>query len=93
MTRKSPRPTPASPHSVRGKFAHHVQRVRKQRDLSQEQLAEMAGYHRTYISQVERAIINITADGLERICVALEVDVRDLLSPIEDAGQLQVNPA
>lgn len=81
MTRKSKRPEPANPDSTRGRFARHVRRIREERDLSQEQLAEAAGYHRTYISQVERAIINLSANSMERIAHALGMDVYELLSP------------
>ena len=36
-------------------FGQRVQELRKKRNLSQEQLADMAGVHRTYIGMVERA--------------------------------------
>jgi transcriptional regulator with XRE-family HTH domain len=49
------------------------------RGLSQEQLAELADFHRTYVSQLERCVTNISIDGLERLAQALEVDVVDLL--------------
>lgn len=49
--------------------------------MSQEQLAEVAEFHRTYVSQLERCVTNITIDGLERLAEALEVDVIELLQP------------
>ena len=36
-------------------FGKQVQELRKDRNLSQEQLAELAGVHRTYIGMTERA--------------------------------------
>ena len=36
-------------------FGKQVQELRKDRNLSQEQLAELAGVHRTYIGMIERA--------------------------------------
>lgn len=45
-------------------------------------MAELADFHRTYVSQLERCVTNISIDGLERIAKALEVDVVDLLAPV-----------
>ena len=41
------------------RFGKNVQEYRKARQLSQEQLAELAGVHRTYIGMIERAEKNI----------------------------------
>lgn len=49
------------------------------RGLSQEEMAELANFHRTYISQLERCVTNISIDGLERLAMALEVDIVELL--------------
>lgn len=68
-------PAPAA----RQRIAENVRRFRQDLDLSQEKLAELADFHRTYVSQVERCITNISIDGLERLAGALEVDVAALL--------------
>ncbi len=52
------------------------QRVRMHRQrlgLTQEELAERAGLHNTYIGQVERGEKNLTLNSLEKILVALGV--------------------
>lgn len=49
-------------------------------------MAELADFHRTYVSQLERCVTNISIDGLERIAHALDVDVVDLLAPNLDEG-------
>lgn len=59
-------------------FGKQVQQLRKDRNLSQEQLAELAGVHRTYIGMIERAEKNITLYNIERIAKALEVNIKDL---------------
>lgn len=48
--------------------------------LSQEQLADKANLHRTYIGLVERAERNITVVNLLKICNALEISLSELLS-------------
>lgn len=48
-------------------------------------MAELADFHRTYVSQLERCVTNISIDGLERVAIALGVDVVDLLAPISVA--------
>lgn len=59
-------------------FGHRVQEIRKARNLSQEQLAALAGVHRTYIGMIERAEKNITLCNIERIAQALKVEIKDL---------------
>lgn len=61
------------------RFGINVQEQRRSRQLSQEQLAELAGVHRTYIGMIERAEKNITLLNMERIANALHVPVTDLL--------------
>lgn len=59
-------------------FGQRVQELRKERNLSQEQLADLAGVHRTYIGMIERAEKNITLCNIEKIAKALKVDIKDL---------------
>ena len=61
------------------KFGERVRQLRKQKDISQEELAYRAGLHRTYIGMIERAEKNITLLNIEKIAVALDVSISDLL--------------
>jgi transcriptional regulator with XRE-family HTH domain len=61
-------------------LATNMRRRRAELEISQEQLAELANLHRTYISSVERSQRNIGIDGLERIAKALKLSLSDLLN-------------
>lgn len=60
-------------------FAANVRRLRADRGLSQEELAEAAGVHRTYIGMLERGEKNVTIYNIERIARALSVEPYVLL--------------
>lgn len=68
--------------SARARFAHRLRVQRQELGLSQEELADLAGLHRTYIGSVERAERNISIDSMERLAQALKLDVSDLLAPL-----------
>ena len=54
--------------------------LRKERGLSQEQLAFKADLHRTYIGMIERAEKNITLINIEKIATALEINFNVLMN-------------
>lgn len=64
------------------KFGKRVRDERLKQGLSQEQLAEKAGLHRTYIGMIERAEKNITLINIEKVAKALEISVEELLRGI-----------
>jgi len=76
-----PKSSPRSLPKARARAAANIRRLRMAQGLSQEQLAEMAQFHRTYVSQLERSVTNISIDGLERLAQALGVDIVELLQP------------
>lgn len=49
----------------------NIKRLRKAQDLSQEELADRSELHRTYISQVERAVKSPTLESLDKIARGL----------------------
>lgn len=61
-------------------FAAHVRAKRLELGLSQEQLAEKAGVHRTYVGMLERGEKNVTIYNIERIAKALAVEPASLLT-------------
>lgn len=60
-------------------FARNIKEIRAKANLSQEELADLAGLHRTYVGSVERGERNISIDNMERLASALAVDIKDLL--------------
>lgn len=63
-------------------FSAHLQKLRTERGISQEALADEAGLHRTYVGLVERALRTPTLIAIHRLANALGVPARDLLPPL-----------
>lgn len=61
------------------KFGRRVRMLRKEKNLSQEELSHKADLHRTYIGMIERAEKNITLVNIEKIANALEIGIDNLL--------------
>lgn len=61
------------PPSPSERFPAALRALRKERRLSQEQLAERAGLHRNAISFLERGINKPTIDTMEQLASALEI--------------------
>ena len=62
------------------KFGQRVREIRKEKNLSQEELSFKADLHRTYIGMIERAEKNITLINIEKIAKALNVDIKELFN-------------
>ncbi|NSX87644.1 helix-turn-helix transcriptional regulator [Agrobacterium tumefaciens] len=60
------------------KTDNRIAEVRKKRGLTQAQLAEKLGVHWVTISKLERGIMQLTSDWIERLAEALEVEVLEL---------------
>lgn len=61
-------------------FARNLKETRVKQGLSQEELADIAGLHRTYVGSVERGERNISIDNMERLASALNITIQDLLN-------------
>jgi len=64
-------------------FGETVKIIRNEKGISQEKLAELAGVHRTYISDVERGARNVSLVNIVRIAEGLKVEVSKLFVQIE----------
>lgn len=60
--------------------ARNLRRLRQERDLTQEELADLAGINRNYVGMIEREENAASIDVLESLAKALKVDPPDLLA-------------
>ncbi len=72
--------------TIQEQFGSRVRDLRKKRGWTQEQLAEAAGRHWTYIGGIERGERNITLQVVADIARALDVDIKELFRGTENAG-------
>lgn len=64
---------------IRATFGKHLRKLREEQDLTQEELADKAGMHFTYIGQIERGLRNPSLVNLHKLAKALKVDSGKLL--------------
>ncbi|WP_342420579.1 helix-turn-helix transcriptional regulator [Paenibacillus sp. FSL E2-0178] len=60
------------------RIGERIRRVRKEINLSQEQLAERSGLHTNYVGQVERGEKNLTLETLEKVVGGLDISLEEL---------------
>lgn len=65
--------------SLRDIFARNLRKMREDKGFSQEELADEAGLHRTYIGLLERRKYDPSIKTIEKLASALEVEPASLL--------------
>ena len=60
-------------------FGKRIRHLRTERGLSQEQLAELTGFHRTYIGMIERGERNLSLSNIGVFAKVFEMSVSELL--------------
>ena len=60
------------------KFGQRIRKLRKARNLSQEQLAELTGFHRNYIGMIERGERNPALVNIEIFANAFGLSLSEL---------------
>lgn len=76
MPRKPPIP------KERKILALNLRRLRAELGISQEELADRAGLHRTYVGSVERSERNISIDNIAKLAAALKVEASALIEEL-----------
>lgn len=69
-----------------GELGRRVRQARMDAGFSQEELAERAGLHRTYVGSVERGERNISIKNLWALTDALGVQLASIVDPRSDGG-------
>ena len=57
-------------------FGIHLRTLRQRKGLTQEEVAQRAGIHVTYLSGVERGLRNPSLKNIRRIAIALNIPTR-----------------
>ena len=64
---------------IREVLALNLRALRRDRGMSQEDLAHLAGIDRTYVSALERSVYAASIDVVDRLARVLGVEAADLL--------------
>ncbi len=67
----------------KAQFGSNVRKIRRDRGFSQEELADRARLHRTYVGGVERGERNISLENILAIAEALNSSVEALFADIK----------
>ena len=65
-------------------IGQRIRNYRIQKNLSQEQLSELASCHPTYIGQLERGEKNATLESIQKVAQALDIPLSQLFEKIEE---------
>lgn len=76
----------AEEHDIEKILGSVIRELRLSRNLSQEKLAELGGFERSYISKVENGIRAIRFKTVVRFAEAFEIKPSELVRKFEDIG-------
>ena len=68
---------------IERQFGLAVRNERRKLALTQEELADQAGLHRTYVSDVERGKRNLSIQSIERLARAMNISIGALFAESE----------
>ena len=66
--------------TIQTQFGARVRSLRQRKGLSQEELADLAGVHRTYLGGIERGERNPALKNIAALAEALDVSLTDLFN-------------
>ncbi|WP_194976998.1 helix-turn-helix domain-containing protein [Aquiflexum lacus] len=64
---------------IKEKFGIRLKTLRKEKGLSQEELAERSGLNRPYISGIEQGKRNVSLEVMDKLAEALKVGIGELV--------------
>lgn len=72
-----------SASDIRVRFGFVVKTLREKLAMTQEDLAEKAGIHRTYLSDIERGSRNVALMNIERLAQSLGLSLQELFKKVD----------
>lgn len=63
--------------TLRDEFSRNLQRIRRTRKMSQEELAHQAGIDRGYVGKIENRHYSASLDIIEKLAEALDVHPKE----------------
>jgi len=69
--------------NIQKNLGNRIRQLRHEKNISQEELADKCGLHRTYIGGIERGERNPSLDNLGKISKALEIRLFELFRSID----------
>ena len=67
-----------NPEDINKVFGENLRRIRMEKNISQENLAFLSGMDRTYVSGIERGKRNVSLVNINKIALALNVEIKEL---------------
>lgn len=64
------------------RFGEAVRKLRQEKQISQEEFADLCGLHRTYISDIELGKRNVSLENIEKIAKALDIPISRLFEGV-----------
>lgn len=61
-------------------FGERIRELRKERNWSQETLAEVTGFHRTYIGMIERGERNLSLLNIQIFAKTFKINLQELFN-------------
>ena len=68
---------------IRVAYGKAVRAIRQNKKISQEELGDLCGLHRTYISDIELGKRNVSLENIDKIAHALQMKKSELFVEVE----------
>lgn len=65
------------------RYGQAVRKIRLEQEISQEELSDRCGLHRTYISDIELGKRNLSLENIERIAISLNKSLSEFFKEVE----------
>ena len=69
---------------IQKRFGRVVRKIRNEKGISQEYLADLCLLHRTYISDIELGKRNVSLENIEKISNALNIKISEMFIEVEN---------